>query len=111
MAEKQLSDVDAIKVKAEEQREKHRELMLKKQQLKVRYIRRVGPREKEIPIDDDSRKLKLIIKGDVNGSVEAILNILGTYKSHHLCEVKVVHYGVGPITETDVDLASTFNGI
>lgn len=54
--------------------------------------------------------LNLIIKGDVAGSVEAILDIFDTYPEEKSCHLDVVHYGVGPITETDLELAETFNG-
>lgn len=59
---------------------------------------------------DDLPAVNVIIKGDVSGSVEAILDILDTYKSDKNCRLNVVHYGVGPIIETDVQLAETFNG-
>ncbi len=50
--------------------------------------------------------LNVVLKGDVQGSVEAIkdaLNKLETAES----KVKVVHSGVGIITETDITLAQT----
>ena len=47
--------------------------------------------------------------GDVNGSIEAILNILSTYNSQ-LCHLDILHYGVGPVTENDVEMAATFEG-
>lgn len=48
--------------------------------------------------------------GDVDGSVEAILNIMDTYDASHECELELVHSGVGDISENDVNLAETFHG-
>lgn len=50
------------------------------------------------------------IAGDVHGSVEAILDVVSTYKSHEACRLDVIHSGVGSVTESDIDLAETFEG-
>jgi len=47
--------------------------------------------------------------GDVDGSLEAILDILETYNSP-LCQLHLLSYGVGDITESDVEMAAIFNG-
>ena len=76
------------------------------------YVRSMEPiqsMEKE-PVDDRVR-VNVIIKGDVAGSVEAILDVLVTYKSHNACLLDIVHQDVGPVTETDLELAKTFNGM
>lgn len=48
--------------------------------------------------------------GDVDGSVEAILNILESYDADDQCQLDVVHFGVGDISERDINLAETFSG-
>lgn len=48
--------------------------------------------------------------GDVDGSVEAILDVLETYDDTK-CKLDIVHYGVGNVTESDVELAEAFNAI
>ncbi len=56
------------------------------------------------------KELPLIIKGDVQGSVEVVadmLNKLSTDKA----KVRILHSGAGAITETDVLLASASNAI
>jgi translation initiation factor IF-2 len=53
----------------------------------------------------ESRELPLIIKGDVNGSVEALSDSLMKLNSDEV-GVQIIHRGVGAITETDVNLAS-----
>src|SRR5882724_3491495 len=54
--------------------------------------------------------LNLVIKGDVQGSVEAIVSELGKIQ-HDEVRVNVIHTGVGGITENDVNLASASNAL
>lgn len=54
--------------------------------------------------------LKLIIKGDVRGSVEAIAESLKKIQSEKI-SVEVLHLGVGAITENDVLLAASAGAI
>ncbi|GAA4998736.1 translation initiation factor IF-2 [Kitasatospora paranensis] len=50
-------------------------------------------------------KLNLIIKGDVSGSVEALEDALVKLDVGEEVELRILHRGVGAITESDVDLA------
>jgi translation initiation factor IF-2 len=52
----------------------------------------------------DQLELKLIIKGDVQGSVEAVSHALAKLSAQKV-KVTIVHAGVGGITEGDVNLA------
>lgn len=56
------------------------------------------------------KELNLIIKGDVNGSVEALSDSLLNLSNEEVL-VKVIHKGVGQITESDVLLASASDAI
>jgi translation initiation factor IF-2 len=58
----------------------------------------------------DVHELKLIIKADVQGSIEAIVKAL-TDLSTDKVRVNVIHTGVGGITENDVLLATASNCI
>jgi len=49
--------------------------------------------------------LNIVLKGDVQGSVEAIVGELGKIE-HPEVRVNVIHTGVGGITENDVNLAA-----
>ncbi len=56
------------------------------------------------------KELNVIIKADVQGSVEAVKQSLLKLSNEEV-EVKVIHGGVGAINESDVILASTSNAI
>ncbi|NPA43875.1 MAG: translation initiation factor IF-2 [Chlorobi bacterium] len=58
----------------------------------------------------DFKQLNLIIKGDVDGSVEALSDAL-TKLSNEKVEVRIIHKGVGQITEADVNLAAASDAI
>ncbi|MBO4440690.1 translation initiation factor IF-2 [bacterium] len=73
--------------------------------------------KKPIPIDEffspgheDVKDLNVIVKGDVDGSVEAIIASLAKIE-HEKIKVKVIHFGVGGINENDVLLASASHGM
>jgi translation initiation factor IF-2 len=56
------------------------------------------------------KDLNLVVKGDVQGSVEAIVGELAKI-DHTEVRVNVIHSGVGGITENDVMLASASGGM
>jgi translation initiation factor IF-2 len=56
------------------------------------------------------QELNIIIKGDVQGSVEAVVGELAKIK-HPEVAVNVIHTGIGAITESDIMLASASNAI
>lgn len=60
--------------------------------------------------DAGVKELNLIIKGDVQGSVEALAQSLLNLSTGEV-KVNVIHSGVGAISETDVMLASASNAI
>jgi len=56
------------------------------------------------------KEFPLVIKGDVQGSVEAISSALAKISSDEV-RARVIHMGVGGITESDVSLASTSGAV
>ncbi len=104
---------DRIMVTLDEKTAK--EISTQRQQLKREQDMR---RVKHITLDEISRRLRegetaelnLILKGDVDGSIEALsgsLQKLGTKEA----KVNIIHTGVGAISESDVLLASASSAI
>lgn len=56
------------------------------------------------------KELPIILKGDVQGSVEVLTDLLAKL-SNEKVRINVIHTGVGAITETDILLASASNAI
>jgi len=59
---------------------------------------------------DDMKELKIIVKADVQGSVEAVRQSLEKLSNDEI-RVNVIHSGVGAVRESDVMLASASNAI
>jgi translation initiation factor IF-2 len=60
--------------------------------------------------DGSIKMLPLVIKGDVDGSIEALAETLEKIK-HEEVGVQVIHKAVGMITESDILLASASNAV
>jgi translation initiation factor IF-2 len=60
--------------------------------------------------EGDIKELNLIVKGDVQGSVEALRGALEKIDVNGT-RVKIIHTGAGAITESDVTLANASNAI
>jgi translation initiation factor IF-2 len=58
----------------------------------------------------DFKELNLIVKGDVDGSVEALVDSLQKLSTEKI-QVRIIHKGVGQISESDVLLASASDAI
>ncbi|HSD93529.1 MAG TPA: translation initiation factor IF-2, partial [Methyloceanibacter sp.] len=56
------------------------------------------------------KEFPLVVKGDVQGSVEAIVAALGKIGSEEV-RARIIHAGVGGITESDVSLAATSGAV
>ncbi len=92
-----------------------REISLKRQQLKREQdFRQIHM----VTLDDISRQikegvvseLKVVVKGDVDGSVEALADSLMKISNPEV-KVNVIHRGVGAISESDVLLAAASEAI
>jgi translation initiation factor IF-2 len=94
---------------------KAKDIAQERQQIKREQSMRMV---KHMTLDDLSRRLALgevselniIIKGDVDGSIEAISGSLQKLSNEEVA-VKIIHTGVGAITESDVLLASASDAI
>lgn len=58
----------------------------------------------------ETKELNLIVKGDVQGSVEAVRGLLDKIENDEV-KVRVIHSGVGAVTESDILLASASSAI
>jgi translation initiation factor IF-2 len=56
------------------------------------------------------KELPIVVKADVQGSVEALTDTLGKLSTDKV-KVRIIHAGAGAITETDVNLASASNAV
>ncbi|XP_063387367.1 translation initiation factor IF-2, mitochondrial [Cydia fagiglandana] len=110
MKEKQASDLEVIAAKEATHRQQYRQQLERKRAMGRMRLRPVGPRQKMIQYDDHPT-LSVIVKGDVDGSVEAILDILETYDEHDTVRLDLVHFGVGPVTPNDLEIAEAFNAV
>jgi len=86
---------------------------------KAQLVREMGLRtQKHITLDEigrriaigDFKELNIIVKGDVDGSVEALADSLLKLSTEQV-QVNVIHKAVGPVTESDVILASASNAV
>ncbi len=74
--------------------------------------------EKRVSLEDlyqqiqqgEVKELTVIIKADVNGSIEALRDSLLKLGNEEV-SINIIHTGVGAISETDVNLASASNAI
>ncbi|XP_015178130.1 PREDICTED: translation initiation factor IF-2, mitochondrial isoform X1 [Polistes dominula] len=113
--QKQIDNIKAeehkkgAELKLHEHLIEYTERLAKRRAMGRKYYKR-EPRKKE-DTTDPTPKLNIILKTDVSGSAEAILDVIGTYTADELCRLNVVHYGVGSVTENDLELASTFDAI
>ena len=92
-----------------------RNIALKRQQLQREQSLRT---KKHLTIEEigrrialgDFKELNLIVKGDVDGSVEALTDSLQKLSTEKI-QVRIIHKGVGQISESDVLLASASDAI
>jgi translation initiation factor IF-2 len=61
-------------------------------------------------IKEGAKDLNIIVKGDVQGSIEALTEALNKLSTSDI-KLKIIHSSTGTITETDVMLASASNAI
>jgi translation initiation factor IF-2 len=84
---------------------------LRREQLAQRPRRRVSLETLHLDLQEGAvQDLNIVLKGDVQGSVEALLGELQKIQ-HPEVRVNVIHTGVGGITENDVNLASASDAV
>lgn len=61
-------------------------------------------------IKEGAKDLNIIVKGDVQGSIEALTEALNKLSTQDI-KLKIIHSSTGTVTETDVMLASASNAV
>lgn len=99
-----------IERQQEEQKEIRKKLMEVKAESFYKFIaaKRKMTKDGYLPSTLGECYLPIVLKADVYGSIEALLEMFSTFDSQ-LCELRVVHHEVGPVTEADVNLAESLN--
>ncbi|KRY85937.1 Translation initiation factor IF-2, mitochondrial [Trichinella pseudospiralis] len=112
MINKALDEKNIIDQRRAEERLEY--LKIRQRKLQFGYIK-YDPladhrRKKEAVSGYDGPILPFVLKADVDGSLEAILDVYETYNSTK-CNFDLVHFGIGDVTENDLEIADTFKAI
>lgn len=100
-----LNDAEAINEHRQEERQKKIEAERDAEHFAKTGLHLENTTKKET----EFKELRLVIKADVSGSVEAVTGALEGI-GNHLAKVKVISSGVGEISESDVSLARAAEG-
>jgi translation initiation factor IF-2 len=102
---------DTLAAVEEERKARQIALLRQEQDKKVATTARVTLADLHKQIEaGEVKDLRVILKGDVHGSLEALQDALERLSTDEV-KVRVIHGAVGAITETDVMLASASNAI
>jgi translation initiation factor IF-2 len=102
---------DTLVAVDEERKARQIALLRQEQERKVAVSARVTLADLHKQIEaGEVKELRVILKGDVHGSLEALQEALERLSTEEV-KVRVIHGAVGTITETDVMLASASNAI
>ena len=100
-----LNDLDAAREAAEQRRQKGRAALLSNMGGR-RTLEDILNAAREGEVQD----LKVILKGDTPGSIEALRGELAKFE-HPEVRIKLLHDGVGGVNESDVYLAAASNAV
>ncbi|TKR61827.1 hypothetical protein L596_028882 [Steinernema carpocapsae] len=116
MEEKAENDWSAIEAKREAEREVYVENRMKKLGRGFLYgstLRMLVHKEKQFQKEGERTHplLRIMIRSDVDGTLEAILNVIETYDSDDQCELQLVDFDVGAPDAKVVEMAAETNAI
>ena len=109
-AESALSDVEAII--AARQTNKEREVKERENAYRTKRANRTPTRaagDDSVSEEAKGKYLRIIVKGDVSGSVEALVGAVVDIGNHSV-GVKVISTGVGDVSDSDVMMAKAADG-
>ncbi|ORX36345.1 hypothetical protein BD324DRAFT_580627 [Kockovaella imperatae] len=114
--QKMLSDIEVINVKRQEDRLRHELETEEEKAIKLAggnlVLHRIeqARRATVLARENQIKELRLIIKGDVSGTVEAVEGALSGIGNKEAV-VKIVSTGVGAVTESDLAMAEASEGL
>ncbi|XP_026273627.1 translation initiation factor IF-2, mitochondrial isoform X1 [Frankliniella occidentalis] len=104
---KGIADQSVISEKQAEHKKAHNERRRRAAEQGLHFLKE---KREKLWVEDTTPRVKVIIKGDVDGSVEAILDVLETYDNSDV-PLDVVHFGVGELSPSDIEAALLFKAI
>ncbi|XP_027195988.1 mitochondrial translation initiation factor 2 [Dermatophagoides pteronyssinus] len=112
---RQTIDAKAIEQKRDEHDTVYKAELAARREAGIRYKRKRSsiPRTKLIQTEGDELKTSIVLKADVNGSLEVLLDLFDSFPNETSpAKLDLIHYGLGNVTENDIELASCFpNGM
>lgn len=87
-------------------------LQVESEQVARRVLREravVAERQEALVRPGEEEVVPLVVKGDVAGSVEAVVGLLSSRQPRQV-GIRVIHSGIGPVSETDIELAASTKG-
>ncbi|KAI8915893.1 translation initiation factor IF-2 [Gorgonomyces haynaldii] len=96
---------ESIAKRVVQNRIRKQELLMQQTTIQNQNDKREALKKEQAPEETGLPTLHVIVKADVHGSVDAIQSVIQGLPSHQV-KVNIVHSGVGPVTESDVELAA-----
>jgi hypothetical protein len=104
-----MDGVEAINAARKADKEKEGKERASAKLRKGRHEQLEGEEGSVIPEEVEKRNLRVIVKGDVSGSVEALIGAIEGI-GNHLAGVRIVSSGVGDVSDSDVMMAKAAQG-
>lgn len=107
---KSKEDTEEYLKKTEDHRAQYQEFLQQKRAEMKRWMKMRTERKKFHKFDpeEEKRKINVVIKADVYGTLETILELFGDYPEEHGIRINVLDYGVGGVSESDLETADAF---
>ncbi|GMR59319.1 hypothetical protein PMAYCL1PPCAC_29514, partial [Pristionchus mayeri] len=106
--EKDWAEMEGSRKAEREKYMQMRQSLLNRGQRFGSTLRNIAHKKEKLRVTegDGHPKLKILLRTDVEGSLEAILDVLSTYSSPR-CSLQLVDFGVGAPTEKEIEMAAT----
>lgn len=111
--DKAKKDAEEYQKKTEEFRLKYQQFLHQKWNDNKRWMKMQTERKKFLKVDleEEKKKINIIVKADVYGTLETIIHLLSDYPEEHGIRINILNYGVGAISENDIELADMFHNV